>query len=85
MTKIKLLLATTILGFAGVVLAGPVNVNTADAETIAVAIDIFRACGLEDSQFQMTVNHRDLLNSFISSIIMTIQNAFTPIYNLNML
>ncbi len=41
---------------------------TADAETIAVAVDIFRACGLKDSQFRMVINHRELLNSFISSI-----------------
>lgn len=38
MMKMKLLLAAMILGFAGVVLAGPVNVNTADAETISAEL-----------------------------------------------
>ncbi len=38
MTKIKLVLATLILGFAGAVIAGPVNVNTADAETISAEL-----------------------------------------------
>ncbi|MHA2171426.1 MAG: histidine--tRNA ligase [Candidatus Kariarchaeaceae archaeon] len=41
---------------------------TSDAEVIAVAIDIFRKCGLKDSQFKMIVNHRDLLNSFIENL-----------------
>lgn len=36
--KIKMLLAAMILGFAAVVLAGPVNVNTADAETISAEL-----------------------------------------------
>ena len=38
MTKMKMLLAAMILGFAGVVIAGPVNVNTADAETISAEL-----------------------------------------------
>lgn len=36
--KIKLLLAAMILGLAGAVFAGPVNVNTADAETISAEL-----------------------------------------------
>ena len=36
--KMKLLLAAMILGFAAVVFAGPVNVNTADAETISAEL-----------------------------------------------
>ena len=38
MIKMKLFLAATILGFAGAVIAGPVNVNTADAETISAEL-----------------------------------------------
>ena len=38
MMKMKLFLAATILGFAGAVMAGPVNVNTADAETISAEL-----------------------------------------------
>jgi competence protein ComEA len=38
MTKMKLLLAAMILTFAGTVMAGPVNVNTADAETISAEL-----------------------------------------------
>ncbi|MHA2098100.1 MAG: ATP phosphoribosyltransferase regulatory subunit [Candidatus Kariarchaeaceae archaeon] len=41
---------------------------SADAEVIAVAVDIIREVGLEDNQFKMFVNHRELLNSYISSI-----------------
>lgn len=44
------------------------NRVTADAETIAVAIDIIRACGFEDGEFSFFINHRELLNSFIQSI-----------------
>ena len=40
----------------------------ADAEMITVAVDIIRACGLNDNQFEVLVNHRDLLNSYINSI-----------------
>lgn len=36
--KIRLLLAAMSLGFAAGVLAGPVNVNTADAETISAEL-----------------------------------------------
>ena len=38
MIKMKLLLAAMILGLAGAVVAGPVNVNTADAETISAEL-----------------------------------------------
>jgi competence protein ComEA len=38
MIKMKLLLAAMILVFAGAVIAGPVNVNTADAETISAEL-----------------------------------------------
>lgn len=38
MMKMKLLLAAMILGMAGAVIAGPVNVNTADAETISAEL-----------------------------------------------
>lgn len=38
MIKMKLLLAAMILGFAAAVFAGPVNVNTADAETISAEL-----------------------------------------------
>ncbi len=38
MMKMKILLAAMILGFAGAVIAGPVNVNTADAETISAEL-----------------------------------------------
>jgi len=38
MTKMKLLLAALILGIAGAAIAGPVNVNTADAETISAEL-----------------------------------------------
>ena len=36
--KIKMLLAAMILGIAGAVIAEPVNVNTADAETISAEL-----------------------------------------------
>jgi histidyl-tRNA synthetase len=39
-----------------------------DAEVIAVAIDVIRACGIEDHQFLMYVNHRKVLNEFINSL-----------------
>ena len=42
------------------------NSLIADAETIAVAIDIVRACGIPDKEYNVYINHRDLLNSFIS-------------------
>jgi competence protein ComEA len=38
MMKMKLLLAAIILSIAGAVVAGPVNVNTADAETISAEL-----------------------------------------------
>jgi competence protein ComEA len=38
MSKMKLLLAAVILTCAGTVMAGPVNVNTADAETISAEL-----------------------------------------------
>lgn len=38
MMRMKLLLAAMILGFAGMAVAGPVNVNTADAETISAEL-----------------------------------------------
>ncbi len=41
---------------------------SADAEMITVAIDIIRACGLKDDQYNVYVNHRELLNAFIQSI-----------------
>lgn len=41
---------------------------SADAEMITVAIDIIRACGLKDNQYNIYVNHRELLNAFIQSI-----------------
>ncbi len=44
------------------------NSLIADAETIAVAIDIIRGCGLPDEEFNVFVNHRDLLNSFIAEL-----------------
>ena len=39
-----------------------------DAEMITVAIDIIRACGLKDDQYNVYINHRELLNTFIQSI-----------------
>lgn len=36
--KFRILLATMILAVAGTVLAGPVNINTADAETISAEL-----------------------------------------------
>jgi len=36
--KMKLLLAAMVLGIAGMAMAGPVNVNTADAETISAEL-----------------------------------------------
>ncbi|MFV2013909.1 MAG: histidine--tRNA ligase [Candidatus Heimdallarchaeota archaeon] len=41
---------------------------SADAEVIAVAVEIIREVGLADMKFDMIVNHRELLNSFISGI-----------------
>jgi len=38
MMKMKLLLAAMVLGIAGMAMAGPVNVNTADAETISAEL-----------------------------------------------
>jgi competence protein ComEA len=38
MMKLKLLLAAMVLGLGGIVAAGPVNVNTADAETISAEL-----------------------------------------------
>jgi competence protein ComEA len=38
MMKMKLLLAALVLGIAGMAMAGPVNVNTADAETISAEL-----------------------------------------------
>jgi competence protein ComEA len=38
MMKMRLLLAAMVLGIAGMVMAGPVNVNTADAETISAEL-----------------------------------------------
>ena len=38
MMKTKLLLAAMILVFGGIAIAGPVNVNTADAETISAEL-----------------------------------------------
>ncbi len=40
----------------------------ADAEVITVAVETVRAAGLQDNQFYVIVNHRELLNSFINSI-----------------
>lgn len=39
MKQIKILLTTLLLSVAGVVWAGPVNVNTADAETLSAELD----------------------------------------------
>ena len=36
--KMKLLLVAMVLGIAGMAMAGPVNVNTADAETISAEL-----------------------------------------------
>ena len=38
MMKMKILLAAIVLGIAGMAMAGPVNVNTADAETISAEL-----------------------------------------------
>ena len=38
MMKMKLLLVAMVLGIAGMAMAGPVNVNTADAETISAEL-----------------------------------------------
>ncbi|OLS22471.1 MAG: Histidine--tRNA ligase [Candidatus Heimdallarchaeota archaeon LC_2] len=52
---------------------------SADAEVIAVAVDIIREVGLEDKQFNMFVNHRELLNSFINSITKINPQKLIPI------
>ncbi|MCE7737624.1 MAG: histidine--tRNA ligase [Candidatus Heimdallarchaeota archaeon] len=41
---------------------------SADAEVIAIAVDIIREVGLADEKFDMIINHRELLNSFIKGI-----------------
>lgn len=40
----------------------------ADAEVIAVAVDIIRTCGIQDNQFKVYVNNRNMLNQFLEQL-----------------
>ncbi len=40
----------------------------ADAEVIALAIDIIKECGVDPQKFNVLVNHRSLLNTYLESL-----------------